>query len=71
MSFILTLFLLGNPVITGCRTNVTMGGLFEHWRQRKISIEENNWRWWIKRYEKGWESSPPWYLRERFEEYLK
>ena len=71
MSLILTLFLMGNPVITDCRTNVTMGKLFEHWNSQKISREDNNWRWWLKRYEKGWETSPPWYLKERFEEYLK
>jgi len=72
MSLILTLFLLGNPVITGCRTNVTMGQLFEHWHQETISREENNFLWYVERYEKGWEDdSPPWYLKERFEEYLE
>ena len=71
MELILTLFLMGSPVITGCRTNVTMGKLFEYWDSQKISREDNNWRWWIKRYEKGWEDKPPWYLKERFDEYLE
>ena len=71
MELIIVLILLGNPVITSCRQNVTMGQLFRYWRNETSGREDNNWRWWLKRYEKGWETKPPWYLRDRFEEYLE
>jgi len=50
-----------------------MGQLLTYWQQESERREQDNFNWWIKRYEKGWEAGnkPPWYLRERFEEYLK
>lgn len=71
---ILIIYIGGRPVITDCKRSgrPTMGQYFNLWQSRTESIEDNNFRWWIKRYEKGWEQyPPPWYLKERVDEYLE
>lgn len=62
------------PVITDFHTKKgTMGELFGIWRRQMDKREDNNFRWYIERCERGWNdpNDAPWYIRERVKEYFK
>jgi len=73
---IFLILMVGNqgPVITDCRRTgkLTMGQLFDGWRQETKSREDNNFWWYVHRCEKGWDdpNNAPWYIRDRVKEYF-